>query len=137
MKGHARNNHAGAELELHRIVNYLVSFDPSRLDRNFMHPAPGQTARCSATRQLVAWLHVLDPLRGRLKPWADPVALACSAINAKIKKHPDEMWQSTQLYRAIEDLELAMTLPAFLPDAVKLRVVVDELRVSSGWSERD
>jgi hypothetical protein len=91
----------------------------------------------AAQRRLLKIHKMLAPCEGLMPLLADPVMHARMAISAKAEKRPGELQYSAKLFRAIDDLELARTLPQLAAHVDLLEAVIDELRELTGWKPED
>jgi hypothetical protein len=68
----------------------------------------------------------------------DPVVRAVVEVQAKIVDRPSELWRSSKLYRAIDNIEsIALHMPRHRGNAVELADLSQELRGLTGWTAAD
>lgn len=68
----------------------------------------------------------------------DPVARATFEVQAKMVSSPAELWRSSKLYRAIDDIEsTALHMPQHRANAPELADLSQELRGLTGWTAAD
>ncbi|MBX9793378.1 MAG: hypothetical protein K2Y02_03675 [Burkholderiaceae bacterium] len=68
----------------------------------------------------------------------DPVVRAAFEVQNKLVSSPDELWRSSKLYRAIDDIEsTALHMPQHRANAPELADLSQELRGLTGWTAAD
>ena len=123
------------------IVAFLLAHDPTCDDRAFMPPkAPVHAVALSevqAKHRLRTIARTLDDIGHPGEYGVGPVWAAWEAVQAKAFSRPADLIGSAKLYRAICDLELAASLPAYAGRLEVIEAVIDELRRLSGWRVND
>lgn len=68
----------------------------------------------------------------------DPVEVSVQEVRAKMQKKPEDLWHSSKLFRAIDNIEsIALTMPAYASKRHELRSIVADLRALTGWTSAD
>lgn len=68
----------------------------------------------------------------------DPVEVSAREVRAKLHKNPGDLWHSSKLFRAIDNIEsTAYLMPAYATKRHQLAQIVAELRRLSGWTSAD
>ena len=119
----------------------MAKTNPIQSRPTYRRPAPKLVFTNDQAREtlmrIVDRLVKLCPPQIDLHP-LDPVVRAVVEVQAKIVERPSELWRSSKLYRAIDDIEsAALHMPQHRSNAIELADLSQELRGLTGWTAAD